>query len=63
MDTIQLPMDADLLMELTTRQWKQDSKGEAGNRIKAGLQEAGLQEPRQGGRTYHLLLHPATTSD
>lgn len=45
MDEAQLPMDSDLLMELTTRQWKQDSKGKRAVEGKADYKKRGYRSP------------------
>lgn len=45
MEQTQLPMDADLLMELTTRQWKQDSKGKRAVEGKADYKKRGYRSP------------------
>lgn len=44
-DQIQLPMDGDLLMELTTRQWKQDAKGKRAVEGKADYKKRGYRSP------------------
>lgn len=41
----QIPMDQDLLMELTTRQWKQDSKGKRVVEGKAEYKKRGYRSP------------------
>lgn len=41
----QLPMDSDLLMELTTRQWKQDAKGKRAVEGKADYKKRGYRSP------------------
>lgn len=45
MDEIELPMDTDLLMEFTTRQWKQDSKGKRAVEGKADYKKRGYRSP------------------
>lgn len=45
MDEAELPMDSDLLMELTTRQWKQDSKGKRAVEGKADYKKRGYRSP------------------
>jgi phage terminase large subunit len=40
-----LPMDSDLLMELTTRQWKQDSRGRRMVESKADYKKRGFRSP------------------
>lgn len=44
-DSIQLPMDSDLLMELSTRQWKQDSKGKRAVESKNEYKKRGFRSP------------------
>lgn len=44
-DTIQLDMDADLLMELSNRQWKMDSKGRRGVESKDDYKKRGYRSP------------------
>lgn len=44
-DKIQLEMDTDLLMELTTRQWKMDSKGRRAVEGKADYKKRGFRSP------------------
>lgn len=41
----QLPMDKDLLMELSTRQWRQDNKGKRGVEGKADYKKRGYRSP------------------
>lgn len=45
MDEAELPMDSDLLMELTTRQWKQDAKGKRAVEGKADYKKRGYRSP------------------
>jgi len=45
MPTIQLPMDSDLLMELSTRQWKQDTKGKRAVESKNDYKKRGFRSP------------------
>lgn len=45
MDEAELPMDSDLLMELTTRQWKQDGKGKRAVEGKADYKKRGYRSP------------------
>lgn len=45
MDTIQLDLDDDLLMELSSRQWKMDSKGRRGVEGKADYKKRGFRSP------------------
>lgn len=45
MDEADLPMNSDLLMELTTRQWKQDSKGKRAVEGKADYKKRGYRSP------------------
>lgn len=45
MDEADLPMNPDLLMELTTRQWKQDSKGKRAVEGKADYKKRGYRSP------------------
>lgn len=45
LDEAQLPMDSDLLMELTTRQWKQDAKGKRAVEGKADYKKRGYRSP------------------
>lgn len=45
MEQAQLPMNSDLLMELTTRQWKQDSKGKRAVEGKADYKKRGYRSP------------------
>lgn len=42
---IQLPMNSDLLMELTTRQWKQDNKGKRMIESKKDYKDRGFRSP------------------
>lgn len=44
-DEIQLPMDQDLLMELSTRKWKQDNKGRNCIESKAEYKKRGYRSP------------------
>lgn len=44
-DQIQMPMDAELLMELSTRQWKQDNKGKRGVESKGDYKKRGFRSP------------------
>lgn len=44
-DTIQLDMDSDLLMELTNRLWKMDSKGRRGVESKDDYKKRGFRSP------------------
>ncbi|MDR6794725.1 phage terminase large subunit [Pseudarthrobacter oxydans] len=44
-DTIQIEMNDDLLMELSTRQWKMDSKGRRGVESKADYKKRGFRSP------------------
>lgn len=45
MPEAQLPMDKDLLQELSTRQWKQDNKGKRGVEGKADYKKRGFRSP------------------
>lgn len=45
LEKAQLPMDSDLLMELTTRQWKQDAKGKRAVEGKADYKKRGYRSP------------------
>lgn len=45
MPTIQLPYDSDLLMELSTRQWKQDHKGKRRVESKDDYKKRGFRSP------------------
>jgi len=45
LDQMQLPMDRDLLMELSTRQWKQDSKGKRAVEGKSDFKKRGYRSP------------------
>jgi phage terminase large subunit len=45
MPTIELPMDADLLMELSTRQWKMDNKGKRRVESKDDYKKRGFRSP------------------
>lgn len=45
LDEAELPMDSDLLMELTTRQWKQDGKGKRAVESKADYKKRGYRSP------------------
>lgn len=45
MPTIELPMDKDLLMELSTRQWRQDNKGRRGVESKIDYKKRGFRSP------------------
>lgn len=45
MPTIQLPFDSDLLMELSTRQWKQDSRGRRNVESKGEYKKRGFRSP------------------
>jgi phage terminase large subunit len=42
---IELPMNSDLLMELTTRQWKQDNKGKRAVESKVDYKKRGFRSP------------------
>lgn len=44
-DTIQLPADNDLIMELSSRKWKQDTKGRRGVESKADYKKRGFRSP------------------
>lgn len=44
-DKAQFPMNSDLLMELTTRQWKQDAKGKRAVESKADYKKRGYRSP------------------
>jgi len=44
-ETVQLEMDSDLLMELTSRQWKMDSKGRRAVEGKADYKKRGFRSP------------------
>lgn len=44
-DTIELPMDSELLMELSNRQWKMDSKGRRGVESKDDYKKRGYRSP------------------
>ncbi|WKK71469.1 PBSX family phage terminase large subunit [Rathayibacter oskolensis] len=44
-ETVSLDMDADLLMELSSRQWKMDSKGRRGVESKADYKKRGYRSP------------------
>lgn len=45
METIQLPQNTDLLMELSTRQWKQDNKGKRRVESKDDYKKRGFRSP------------------
>lgn len=45
MPTIQLPFDSDLLMEFSTRQWKQDTKGRRAVESKIEYKKRGFRSP------------------
>jgi phage terminase large subunit len=45
LEEAELPMDSDLLMELTTRQWKQDAKGKRAVEGKADYKKRGYRSP------------------
>lgn len=45
MQDISLPMDSDLLMELTTRQWRQDNKGKRAVESKVDYKKRGYRSP------------------
>lgn len=45
LEEAELPMDSDLLMELTSRQWKQDSKGKRAVEGKADYKKRGFRSP------------------
>lgn len=45
MPTIQLPFDSDLLMELSTRQWKQDTRGRRAVESKNEYKKRGFRSP------------------
>lgn len=45
MKDMELPMDSDLLMELTTRQWKQDNKGKRQIESKDDYKKRGFKSP------------------
>lgn len=45
MPTIELPFNSDLLMELSTRQWKQDSKGRRNVESKVEYKKRGFRSP------------------
>ena len=45
MPTIELPMDSDLLMELSTRQWAQDTKGKRRVESKVEYKKRGFRSP------------------
>lgn len=45
MPTIQLPFDSDLLMELSTRQWKQDTRGRRNVESKTEYKKRGFRSP------------------
>lgn len=45
MPTIDLPFDSDLLMELSTRQWKQDTKGRRNVESKSEYKKRGFRSP------------------
>jgi phage terminase large subunit len=51
MDTIQLDMDSDLLMELSTRQWVMDSKGRRGVESKDTYKKRGYRSPDMADAT------------
>jgi phage terminase large subunit len=44
-DEVQLPMDTDLLMELSTRQWKMDNKGKRRVESKDDYKKRGYRSP------------------
>lgn len=44
-ETIAIPMDSDLLMELSSRQWKMDSKGRRGVESKDDYKKRGFRSP------------------
>lgn len=60
LDTIQLPMDSDLLMELTTRQWKQDSKGKRAIESKENYKKRGFRSPDKADALIICFYTPPT---
>lgn len=59
MDSIQLKMDADLLMELSTRQWVMDSKGRRGVESKDSYKKRGYRSPDKADATILCFYTPA----
>jgi len=51
MDTIQLDMDSDLLMELSTRRWVMDSRGRRGVESKEAYKKRGYRSPDMADAT------------
>lgn len=58
MDTVQLRMDSDLLMELSTRQWVMDSKGRRGVESKDSYKKRGYRSPDKADATILCFYTP-----
>lgn len=61
MDSIQLTMDSDLLMELSTRQWVMDSKGRRGVESKDSYKKRGYRSPDKADATILCFYTPKVT--
>lgn len=57
-DSIQLPMDSDLLMELSSRQWKMDTKGRRGVESKDDYKKRGYRSPDKADGTILCFYTP-----
>lgn len=64
MDKVDLPMESDLLMELSTRQWKQDIKGKRRVESKGDYKKRGFRSPDLADAfiiCYYTPQYPVTT--